>query len=112
MAQRVQVILEDDLAGGPADETVVFGLDGQEYEIDLSAKNAEQLRAALKPFTTKARKTAKARTGKASRAGGRSAGGVNPADVRAWAKSQGIQVKGRGRLSSELVERYRKATGA
>lgn len=112
MAQRVQVILEDDLSGGPADETVIFGLDGQDYEIDLSAKNAQELRAALKPFTVKARKTAKVRAGKAARGGSRSAGGVNPADVRAWAKSQGIQVKGRGRLSSDLVERYRKATGA
>ena len=34
MARRVHIVLEDDLDGGPADETVVFGLDGREYEID------------------------------------------------------------------------------
>jgi len=40
MAQKVTVELEDDLDGSPADETVRFGLDGTEYEIDLSEKNA------------------------------------------------------------------------
>ena len=47
MAQRVQVILEDDIDGGPADETVTFGLDGVTYEIDLSEKNASALRDAI-----------------------------------------------------------------
>jgi nucleoid-associated protein Lsr2 len=40
MAQKVTVALEDDLDGGPADESVRFGLGGAEYEIDLSKKNA------------------------------------------------------------------------
>ncbi|HBD6104318.1 TPA: Lsr2 family protein, partial [Shigella flexneri] len=40
MAQSVQIILEDDLEGGPAEETVQFGLDGRQYEIDLSTANA------------------------------------------------------------------------
>jgi hypothetical protein len=40
MAQRVTVELEDDLDGGPAAETLRFGLGGSEYEIDLSKKNA------------------------------------------------------------------------
>ncbi|MGN6172881.1 MAG: Lsr2 dimerization domain-containing protein, partial [Streptosporangiaceae bacterium] len=39
MAQKVIVALEDDLDGGPADETVRFGIDGAAYEIDLSKKN-------------------------------------------------------------------------
>ena len=46
MAQSVQIILEDDLEGGPAEETVQFGLDGRQYEIDLSTANAEKLREA------------------------------------------------------------------
>ena len=50
MAQRVQIILEDDYDGGTADETVSFALDGAEYEIDLSAKNAAGLRDALAPW--------------------------------------------------------------
>jgi hypothetical protein len=44
MAQRVTVELEDDLDGGPADETLRFGLDGTDYEIDLSKKNASKFR--------------------------------------------------------------------
>ena len=57
MAQRVQIILEDDYDGGVAEETVSFGLDGAEYEIDLSAKNAANLRDALAPWLGHARKT-------------------------------------------------------
>src|SRR4028119_1884562 len=49
MAQRVQIILEDDYDGGTADETVSFALDGTEYEIDLSAKNAASPRDAISP---------------------------------------------------------------
>ena len=47
MAQKVQVLLVDDLDGGDATETVSFGLDGTSYEIDLSAKNADELRDAV-----------------------------------------------------------------
>ena len=32
MAQRVTVAFEDDLDGGPADETVRFGVGAAEYE--------------------------------------------------------------------------------
>ena len=39
MAQKVQVTLEDDIDGGEAAETIVFGLDGVNYEIDLSQEN-------------------------------------------------------------------------
>ena len=40
MAQKITVTLEDDLDGGPADQTVRFGLDGAEYEIDLWRVNS------------------------------------------------------------------------
>ena len=56
MAQKVRIILEDDLDGGPADETVRFGLDGGQYEIDLSNANAARLRDAIRPFASKARR--------------------------------------------------------
>ena len=56
MAQKITVTLEDDLDGGPADQTVRFGLDGAEYEIDLSASNATAFRARLAPYTARARK--------------------------------------------------------
>lgn len=57
MAQKVVVELVDDLDGKPAEETVVFGLDGREYEIDLSVKNAEKMRKALSGYVEAGRKT-------------------------------------------------------
>ena len=50
MAQKVNIILVDDLDGGSADENVRFGLDGVSYEIDLSAANAAELRSSLERF--------------------------------------------------------------
>lgn len=58
MAQQITVALEDDLEGGPADETVRFGLASISYEIDLSAKNAAAFRKQLAPFIEHARRTA------------------------------------------------------
>src|SRR4029453_385448 len=47
MAQKVHIVLEDDLDGSPATETVSFGLDGKTYEIDLNDKNAGKRRDPL-----------------------------------------------------------------
>ena len=47
MAQKVQVLLVDDLDGSEASSTISFGLDGTDYEIDLNASHAAELRAAL-----------------------------------------------------------------
>jgi hypothetical protein len=105
MAQRVQVILEDDYDGGSADETVAFSLDGAEYEIDLSSKNAASLRDALAPWTAHARKV-----GGRRRRGGKSSGASNSSsDIRAWAAANGFEVSSRGRVSAEVREAYDKA---
>ena len=50
MAKQVITLLTDDLDGGEADRTVEFGLDGVNYTIDLSEKNAGKLRKALDPY--------------------------------------------------------------
>ena len=60
MARYTKVTLTDDLDGGVAEETVTFALDGQDYEIDLSTENTEQLRRVLAPFIAKARTTGRA----------------------------------------------------
>lgn len=57
MAQKVQILLLDDLDGTDAEETVEFGLDGHKYEIDLNGKNSEKLRKALAPFIDAGRRT-------------------------------------------------------
>ena len=66
MAQKVQVLLVDDVDGGTADETVTFGLDGVTYEIDLTSDNAAKLRDALAPWVANGRKVS-------ARSAGRSA---------------------------------------
>ena len=111
MAQKIQVLLIDDLDGGDAEGTVRFGLDGVEYEIDLSAEHAEALRRALAPFVGAARRSPAA--GRRPARGGRraGAGGLDTTEVREWARAQGIEVKDRGRLPAEVVTRFRAATG-
>src|SRR5260370_21885414 len=47
MAQKVQTFLIDDLDGSDAEGAVRFGLDGEQYEIDLSTGHAKELRTAL-----------------------------------------------------------------
>ena len=105
MAQSVQIILEDDLEGGPADETIQFGVDGRQYEIDLSTANAEKLREALRPYAAAGRRA----QGKITRTTGpRSSTGGNPetATIRAWAKENGHQVSDRGRIHRSVKDAY------
>ena len=108
MAQKVTVALEDDLTGGPADETVRFAVDGAGYEIDLSAKNAAAFRKLLTPYIEHARKAGRAQP----RRGGRtSAGRQRSGDVRAWAKEHGLAVSDRGRIPADVLEQYHAAAG-
>lgn len=101
MAQRVQIQLEDDLDGSPADETVRFALDGTSYEIDLSAKNAAKLRTAVERYAVAGRRVSPRRGRSRSRQGG-----PRTSDIRAWARSSGYDVSDRGRVSAEVRAAY------
>lgn len=106
MAQQVTVTLQDDLDGGPADETVRFAIGGTGYEIDLSTSNAAAFRRQLAPFIAHARKAGRG----ARRQPGRSAGSrARSGDIRAWAKDQGIAVSERGRIPASIVDQYQAA---
>ena len=110
MAKQVITLLTDDIDGGEADRTVEFGLDGVNYTIDLSEKNAGKLRKALDPYLSAAtrvgrsstaspvRRAAPASTGRASR-------DQNQA-IREWANKNGFEVSERGRIPSHIVEAY------
>lgn len=104
MAQTVKIILEDDLDGGPAEETVRFGLDGAQYEIDLSEENAAKLRDAVRPFIAKARRAQSKQAPKQARPTGKS----NPdtAAIRQWARENGYQVSDRGRIHQDVQKAY------
>jgi len=102
MAQRINVILVDDLNGKDADETVIFGLDGADYEIDLAEANAADLRAALATYISAGRKVG----GKRRKAKAAAAGGTPAADIRQWARDNGWDVPDRGRVAAEVREAY------
>ncbi len=107
MAQRVTVTLEDDLNGGPADQTVRFAFGGAEYEIDLSAKNATAFRQKLAPFIEHARKAGR---GQARRPARTAASRRRSGDIRAWAKDHGLAVSERGRIPASVIEQYQAVT--
>jgi hypothetical protein len=104
MAQKVNIVLVDDLDGTEATETVTFGLDGSSYEIDLNDANAAALREALSGYVGHARKVSGG-SRRTRRSNGSSASS-NTKDVREWAKSQGMEVSERGRISADVQQAY------
>lgn len=113
MAQKIETVFIDDLDGSHAESTVNFGVEGTNYEIDLSAGHAAELRAALEPYIQAGRKLSGGPR-RASRGSTRgvAADGPRPSDVREWAKSQGLEVSDRGRVASELVVKFKAATAS
>jgi len=104
MATKVLTTLQDDIDGSDASETVRFALDGVEWEIDLSDRNANRLRNSLSVFIANGRKVGGRR--------GRKPASSTPTDsqaVRKWAQANGIEVSARGRIPTQIVERYRAA---
>lgn len=106
MARRTSVTLQDDLDGGPAEETLRFGISGAEYEIDLSSKNAARLRSQLAPFIEHARKA-----GKMPRRAVRTAASRRRSrEIRSWAQAQGIELSERGRIPASVAAQYEART--
>jgi Lsr2 len=114
VAQKVQVLLTDDLDGSTAQETIRFKLDGTDYEIDLNKKNAKSLRDALGKYTAAARRTGPAaRSASNGRRSRNSTTGrdVNPRAVREWAAKNNIPVSARGRIPQDLLAQFKAAGG-
>ena len=120
MAQIREVRLVDDLDGETADETVEFGIDGKNYEIDLSKENAVRLRDVLADFVSAARRAggrrrgSSAATNSASGSAGTAPKGRTAIDreqnqaIREWARKRGMKVSDRGRIPAEVLEAYHK----
>lgn len=105
MARKVAVELLDDLDQSPASQTVSFGYQGRDYEIDLNDKNAARFEKLLSTYIEAGR-----------RAGGRRRAAVqtsqsngDAAKIRAWAIENGYEVSARGRVSAEIVAAYNAA---
>jgi hypothetical protein len=104
MAQKVHIVLEDDLDGSDATQTVSFALDGTSYEIDLNDKNAAALRDALATYVGHGRKVTGARRGRRSSAS--TSTGHSAKEVRDWARSHGHKVPERGRIPATVREAF------
>jgi hypothetical protein len=107
MVQKITVALEDDLDGGPADETVRFGLSGADYEIDLSGGNAAAFRAQFELFIKHARKDGRGRPRRLGPATGRQ---QRASRIRDWARDHGIEINERGRIPARVAEQYYEVT--
>jgi hypothetical protein len=110
MAQKVHVILVDDIDGSDAVETVPFGLDGTQYEIDLNSGHAEELRELLDLYVKKARKVAGS-AGRAGRVRRTDANDARNKEIRDWARGQHLDVNERGRIPAGIVARFEAANG-
>lgn len=104
MAKKVVVNLVDDLDSSVvATQTIRFGLDGRDYEIDLGEVNAARLRAALTPFTGAARRIGKPRQTMTTAAGGQTG------EIRRWARENGLLAGDRGRIPNSIRAAYDRA---
>jgi nucleoid-associated protein Lsr2 len=107
MAQHIQTLFIDDIDGGPAEGTVRFGLDGTDYEIDLSTVHNQELHKVLAAYVTHARKAGG--TARRGLRGRRGDGSLDTRKVREWARAEGIDIKERGRVPAEVIEKYKAA---
>jgi hypothetical protein len=115
MAQIREVRLIDDLDGEAADETIEFGIDGKNYEIDLSKENASKLRDALASYVAAARRSGGRRSRGSSGGAGGGGGARRPSidreqnqAIRDWARKRGMKVSDRGRIPAEVLDAYHK----
>ncbi|MEU1686069.1 Lsr2 family protein [Micromonospora sp. NPDC005707] len=115
MAKQIIHKLVDDLDGGDADETVKFALDGVQYEIDLSASNAEKLRDVFAQYIANGTKVGRGGVvvgGRAARGrGGATADREQNKAIRTWAKNNGKDISDRGRIPQEIVDEYHAKAG-
>lgn len=108
MAKQIVTLLTDDIDGSGADRTVEFGLDGVNYTIDLSEKNAGKLRKALDPYlasATRLGRTDRIPTRGTVAVSSRSNRDLNQA-IREWATKNGYEVSERGRIPGAIVEAF------
>ncbi|TFD53548.1 Lsr2 family protein [Cryobacterium frigoriphilum] len=116
MSQKLVKLFVDDLDGSEANETIRFGFEGVNYDIDLSAANAQEMRDTMRPFVENARRVARAaasRTAASRTAGTRSTSTTQRrtdlAAARDWLRAQGETVSDKGRIAAVQLEKYRSA---
>lgn len=108
MAQKLRVSMVDDIDGTEAHQAVKFGLDGVEYEIDLSDDNAADLRDSLARFIEYARRTAGRKVQRSTERRNESLSDqrARTQQIRSWARENGYSVAERGRISADIREAF------
>jgi hypothetical protein len=110
MAQKVNVLLVDDIDGSDADETVSFGLDVTRYEIDLNSGHAEELRGLLARYVKAARKVTGS-AGRPARVRRVTADDARNKEIRNWARGRHLDVNERGRIPAGIVAQFEAVIG-
>lgn len=105
MAKKTVVNLIDDLDGSEASQTLQFAFEGRHYVIDLNDTHAEEMRAALAPYTRAGRAPGIA----PMRRRNNPTGTMDREAIRRWAKDNGLNVADRGRLPASVLEAYNNA---
>jgi hypothetical protein len=109
MANRIITTLVDDIDGTLIAEgeggTVLFALDRVTYEVDLTSSHAVTLRDALAPFIAAGRVVGKSGT-KVTPRSGTSNRAAELAEIRAWARANGLSAPDRGRMPAQLLAAF------
>jgi hypothetical protein len=109
MAKQIVTLLTDDLDGSEAAGTVEFGLDGANYTIDLSEKNAAKLRKALDAYLAAASRVGRSNgriPGRSTTAAPARTDREQNQTIREWATKNGYEVSERGRIPASIVEAF------
>ena len=111
MARQIIHKLVDDIDGGEANETVTFAIDGRNYTIDLSGKNAETLRKVFAPYVVSGTRVGRGAgiwrpgLGPSSQRAGR----ADNKAIREWAATNGHELSNRGRIPQNVLDAYEAA---
>jgi hypothetical protein len=115
MAKQVVEQLVDDLDGGVAHESIRFAFDGVEYEIDLSKRNARDLRKAVTRYIEVARRVPRAALHRPRIApAGRRRATVDREQntaIREWARRKGKSISDRGRIPQSIIDEFQARGG-
>jgi len=105
MARREVIVMEDDLDGSTAEETITISIGPNTYQLDLSKKNADKFRKVVAPYVGAARKSPASGRSRSKRRS-REHMGASPQTIRAWASAHGLEVSSRGRIPAHVIEQF------
>ena len=108
MAKQVLTVITDDIDGSKGAQTVSFALEGTEYTVDLNTRNLKKLRDVLGPYIEAGEKVSRSRRS-SKRGSASTAGKSSSAEIRAWARDNGMDVPNRGRIPQAVADAWEAA---